>query len=273
MQGLQGAPVRLLQPFEGRRAALLHGTDPVRVPHRRQQVVPHLLAQEGQVVLALHLVAHHPQGDVVVLGVLLVLAVDGDALAGRLGHQEGHVEAGEHPGRERVAARRHVDDDILVPPVHQVVQVELHRADLGVVAGDAEIGLVERAGGHQAHRAVVQADGPGAGGVHRVVLGDPQQARPPARRRRLDHGLRGGDPRIGAAQVLLDRRKVRTHGRQRRGLRLLQAERGAEMLVDVRVHGDHGQADGGQVTDEQRGQRGLATAALADECDLHVHLA
>ena len=48
------------------------------------------------------------------------------------------------------------------------------------------------------------------------------------------------------------------------------AERGAQVLVDVRVDGQHGGAAGGQVAAEQRGRGGLAAAALADERDAHA---
>ena len=68
------------------------------------------------------------------------------------------VEAGEQAGGEGVGAGGHVDDDVLAGPVDQVVEVELDRAELGVVAGHAEIVLVERAGDHQAYAVHVRAD-------------------------------------------------------------------------------------------------------------------
>ncbi|GAA5003782.1 hypothetical protein GCM10025734_41450 [Kitasatospora paranensis] len=56
------------------------------------------------------------------------------------------------------------------------------------------------------------------------------------------------------------------------GLVVGQSQGGAQVLVDVRVDGDHRLAGGGQMADEQCGQRGLAAAALADEGDLHLGL-
>ncbi|GAA0676420.1 hypothetical protein GCM10010193_31910 [Kitasatospora atroaurantiaca] len=43
-------------------------------------------------------------------------------------------------------------------------------------------------------------------------------------------------------------------------------------MVDIGVDGDDGASGGGQMADEQGGQRGLAAAALADEGDLHLRL-
>jgi hypothetical protein len=48
------------------------------------------------------------------------------------------------------------------------------------------------------------------------------------------------------------------------------SESRAQVLVDVGVDGEDGHARGGEVADEERGQRGLAAAALPDESDLHV---
>ena len=105
--GLQRAPVVLLQ----RPRSAAGGPSPWRAPSpsgrpSTSRSSPDLRAQEVDVVLALHLVADDLQRDAEVPGVLLVLAVDGDALAGRLGDQERHVEAGEHAGGEGVASPR-----------------------------------------------------------------------------------------------------------------------------------------------------------------------
>jgi hypothetical protein len=63
---------------------------------------------------------------------------------------------------------------------------------------------------------------------------------------------------------------VVAHGGQLRGCGLVEAEGDAEGLVDVGVDGEHWQPGFGQVPGEQRRERGLAAAALADERDLHV---
>ena len=52
---------------------------------------------------------------------------------------------------------------------------------------------------------------------------------------------------------------------------VVQAERGPEVLVDVGVHGDDGRSGGREVAHEERGQGGLAAAALPDESNFHVH--
>src|SRR5690606_11444640 len=147
------------------RPALLQGPDPVRVPYRHQQVVPDLRAQEVEIVRALHLVADDLQDDLEVAGVLLVLAIDGDPLPGRLDHEEREVEAGEHAGGEGVGAGGHVDHDVLVGAVDQVVQAQLHRSGLGVVAGDPQVGVGEGAGDHQTDGSTVEFHRTGAGGV------------------------------------------------------------------------------------------------------------
>ncbi len=264
--------VGLLQFRETGRTALLHRPHPVRVPDGHKEIVTHLVAQEPEVVRPLDLVADDFERDAEVTGVVQVLAVHRDALAGGLGHQERHVEAGEHAGGERVGARRHVDHDVLVRAVDEVVEAQLHRSDLGVVAGDAEVRLGERAGRHQPDLPVVEPHRPGTGVVDRVVLTDTQQPRALSGRCRLDHLLGGGDPRIGAAQVLLDERQVCAHRGQPPGLLLVEPERGAQVLVDVGVHRDDMGLLGGEVTDEERGQRRLAATALSHESDLHVHL-
>lgn len=262
-----------LQEVEPGRAALLHGAHPVRVPDRHEQVVTDLGAEEVDVVLSLHLVADDLQLDAVVAGVLLVLAVDGDPLPGRLGDEERHVEAGEHAGGEGVRARRHVDHDVLVGAVHQVVQAQLHRSGLGVVAGDPQVGVREGAGDHQTDGAAVEFHRAGAGVVDRVVLLDPKQPGALTGRGRLDHRPGGGDAGVGTAQVVLDQGQVRAQRGQRGGVRLLQAEGGPQVLVDVGVDGDHRCAARREVTDEQGGEGGLAAAALPDESNFHVHQA
>jgi hypothetical protein len=81
-------------------------------------------------------------------GVLRVLSEYPHTAPCRLAHQHRQVEAGEQTRRKRVGARGHVDHDVLAGPVDQVVEVELHRAGLRVVAGYPDVGLVELAG-HQ----------------------------------------------------------------------------------------------------------------------------
>lgn len=271
LQRLEGQPVGGLQQFEGGRAALLHRPDPVRLPDGDQQVLTGLVLEELDVLRALHLVADDLEGDPEVPRVLLVLAVDGDALAGRFGHQEGHVEAGEHAGGEGVRAGRHVDDDVLVRAVREVVEAELDRADLGVVAGHPEVGLGERPRGHQPHGLPVEQHGACAGFVDGVVLVDPQQPGAGAGRSGLDHRVGGRDARVGAPQVVLDEGQVRAQRGQRGRLVLAEPERRAQVLVDVGVHRDDTGFIGGEVADEKGGQRGLAAAALPHESDLHVH--
>lgn len=158
--------------------------------------------------------------------------------------------------------RCHVDDDIVVGAVDEMVEAELDRADLGVVAGHAQIRLGERPGGHQPDLPVVEPDRAGARVVDRVVLADPQQPGALAGRSRLDHRLAGGDTGIAAAQILLDQRQVRSHGGQRGGFLVVEAERGPEVLVDVGVHRDDMGFIGCEVADEERGQRRLAAAAF-----------
>ncbi len=277
VHGLEREEVLLLELPERTGAAALHGAHPRRVAEGDEEVLTDLRPEELQVLRALHLVPDDAQPHVEVARVVAVLAVDGHALAGRFGDEEGHVEAGEHAGGEGVAAGRHVDDDIGVPPVHQVVQAELHRAGLGVVAGDPEVALGEGAGGEQPHPALRLAVG-GGDQVHvtgaRVEDGvgalQPQQPRAATGRCRLDHGGGGGDARVGAPQVVLDQRQVRSQRWQRGRCLLVEAECGTQVLVDVRVHGGDRHALRGEGADEERGERGLATAALADESDLHV---
>ncbi len=250
---------------------LLHGTHPVRVPDRLQEVVPDFGAEEVEVVLALHLVADDLQDNPEVLGVLLVLAIDGDSLPGRFGDEERDVEAGEQAGREGVRARGHVDDDILARAVDEMVQAQLHRARLGVVAGHSQIGFGERAGDHQTDGAAVEFHGPRAGVVHRIGFLDPQQPRARAGRGCLDHRVGAGDARVRAAQVLLDQLHPLAHRGHRGGLRLVEAECGAQVLIDVGVDGQDRRSGCREVADEQGGQRGLAAAALPDESNFHVH--
>jgi hypothetical protein len=118
-----------------------------------QQVGAELLAQEGDVAVGPHLVADGREVDVVAAGVALVLAPDRGRLAGRLDHQEGAVEAGEQAGGEAVGPCGHVDDHVLAGTVDQVVEQQLDRAGLGVVAGHAEVVGAEGSGGEQPHPA------------------------------------------------------------------------------------------------------------------------
>jgi hypothetical protein len=130
---------------------------------------------------------------------------------------------------------------------------------------DTEVALVEGAGDHQRDT----ADLADVRAVHLVVAEQPQQTRTPAGRRRLDHGLTGDDPRVGAAQVVLD---LTGAGAERRGaerLVLVEAERVCQMLVDVPVDRHERGAAPGEMAGEERGQRGLAAAALAYERDTH----
>ncbi len=128
-----------LELAEGPRPPLLRRAHERRQPDPGQQVLADLRAQEAEVVVAGHLVADHADAYSVLLRVVPVLAVDGDAAPGGLGNQEGHVELGEHAGGERVRAGGLVDHDILALAVEQVVEQQLDRADLGVVAGQAEV--------------------------------------------------------------------------------------------------------------------------------------
>ncbi len=105
--------------------------------------------------------------------------------------------------------------------------------------------------------------------IDRVPLVQPEQPRAGAWWGGLDHGGDRGDPRVGSAQVLLDPVDLAAH-RGESGRRLLvQAERRAEVLVDVGIDRKDGQALADQVAAEQRRERGLAAASLADECKLH----
>jgi hypothetical protein len=128
-----------------------------------------------------------------------------------------------------------------------------------VVAGHAQVVLIEGAGGEE------QGTARGVRGevVDRVGAAVSQQAGAAAGRCCLDHGGGRADPRVGAAQVLLDLRQVRAHRR-----RLAGAERLGQVLVDVGVDGDDRQPLCGQVPYEQRRQGRLAAAALARERDL-----
>jgi hypothetical protein len=103
-----------------------------------------------------------------------------------------------------------------------------------VITGHAQVVLGERAGGHQPDAARVTAQAP----VQRVVSADAQQPGSTAGRRGLHHRGRGRDPRIGAAQVLLDLVQVLAEGGQGRGLLVGQAESGPQVLVDIGIDGD-----------------------------------
>src|ERR1022692_15416 len=145
----EGGAGMVAEVGEAERAALFHGAPGWLVAEAGQQRLARVLAQERAVTVALDLVADDGHGDVVAGGVALPLPVDADALAGRLGDQEGEVEAGEHAGGERLGACGAVDYHVLARPVGEVVEVQLGRAGLGVVAGHAEVLAGERAGGHQ----------------------------------------------------------------------------------------------------------------------------
>ena len=67
-----------------------------------------------------------------------------------------------------------------------------------------------------------------------------------------DHKKRVMDSRVGATD------------------RLVESERGPKVLVDVGVDRDDRRSRGREVTDEERGQGGLATAALPNESNFHV---
>jgi hypothetical protein len=134
-----------------------------------------------------------------------------------------------------------------------------------VIAGDTEVVGLERPGCHQPDTGHVT----GHLTVQRIVAEQPEQPRSATGRGGLDH--RGGrrDPRIAAAQVFLNLGEPGAEGWQRRCLRFVQAERDTQVLVDVRVDGDHRRARLGQVPGEQRRQRGFPAAALTHERDLH----
>ena len=263
-RGLQGGkpgPGADSEVAQAERAALLHR------PHRRlvtepgEQVAAGVLAQERHVQLALHLVAGDREGHVEPGGVVPPLPVHPHPLAGRLGDQDGQVEPGEHARGERLRARGAVHHHVLPGAVDEMVQVQLDRAGLRVIAGHPEVGVAEPAGGHQprpARRTDRQT-------MHRVVAAQPQQPRSPARRGGLHHRRGRGDPRVIPAQIFLDLRQMLPH-RRRDGS---GTERLGEMLVDVRVDRHHRQALAGQVPHEQRRQRRLAAATLAHERDLH----
>ena len=118
-----------------RSAASTHAERPIQV----EQVVADVLAQELHVGLVVDLVADHAHPHAEVAGVADVLPVDADAAQGRLADQERQVEPGEQAGGERVGAGGHVHHDVLARPVDEVVEQQLDRADLGVVAGHAEV--------------------------------------------------------------------------------------------------------------------------------------
>jgi hypothetical protein len=134
-------------------AALLHGPHRGLVPEPGDEVIARVLAEERYVLVGLHLISRQHHGDVVASGVSLPLPVHAEALAGGLGDQDGQVEASEQPGRERVSPGSAVHHHILAGTVNEVVEVQLDRAGLGVVAGHAEVVLTERTGGQQSRPA------------------------------------------------------------------------------------------------------------------------
>src|SRR6266566_1492546 len=85
----------------------------------------------------------------------------------------GHIELGEHVRRERVGAGGHVHHHVLARLVDEMVEQQLDRAHLGVVAGRAQVGLLERSRRHEANA----LEPPLEMRADRVVLGQPEQAR------------------------------------------------------------------------------------------------
>lgn len=53
------------------------------------------------------------------------------------------------PEAKASAAGGHVNDDVLAGTVDEVIEVQLNRAELGVVAGPSEVILVKGAGDHE----------------------------------------------------------------------------------------------------------------------------
>lgn len=72
------------------------------------------------------------------------------ALAGGFGDKEGEIKPCEHAGRERFGTCGAIHYDVLAGRVDQVIQVQLDGAGLGVIAGNADVVIGERAGRHQA---------------------------------------------------------------------------------------------------------------------------
>jgi hypothetical protein len=256
--------VSRLQVFDGEPAALLHGA------HRRgqrqavEQIVADLAAQKRDIGRAGDLVADHGQRQAEAGGIGAILAHDRDRLEGGFAEDERPVEPREQAGCEGVGAGGHVHHHVLAGAVDQVVEQQFDDPGLGVEAGDTEVALGEGAGGEQAHAAGVEAETR----PDRIVCGQGQETRSRARRGGLDHDVRRQDARIVAAQIVLDLAGMRAE--RRRGDAVVKAERAAEVLVDVGVNRQDRTAERGEVAAEQRRQRGLAAAALADEGDLHV---
>jgi len=121
------------------------------VPDAREEVIAHVRAQERHILGRLDLVAHDRDVDPVVTGVVGVLPVDGHAFPCRLDHQEHNVEPREQTAGERVRPCGHVHDDVLPGPVDEVVEVQLDRSGLAVIAGHPEVILVELPRGHERH--------------------------------------------------------------------------------------------------------------------------
>ena len=208
-RGPRGCPVRARRSGRAPRSAARTQGDGAR--HGEQRVAD--LAPGSPVVGVGDLVAEHAQRDAVTRGVADVLPVDPDAAAGRLADQEGQVEAGEQAGGEGVGARGHVDHDVLARAVEEVVEQQLDRADLGVVAGHAEVVLGRT-------RPVTRKRTPSAARGEPAQTGRPRQVaqpRSPPRRGGLDHRGGRGDARVVAAQVLLELGQVGAQRARRRG--------------------------------------------------------
>jgi hypothetical protein len=202
------------------------------------------------------------------MGVLSELLVHPDPAPSRLAHQHDHVEPGEQARGERVRTRRHIDHYVLGRPVDEMVEVQLHRPGLRVVAGHTNVVLGELTSHHQtrpAHR-------PREPAVQLIIGVITQQPRPATRRRGFDHRGRRGDSRVVCPQVILQPVQIRSECRDRRQGTIIEPQGLAEVLIDVSINGENRKALIDQVPREQRGQCRLTTAALADEGDTHPTL-
>ena len=224
-----------------------------------------MLTQECYVVLVVDLVADHRDRHVIVLGVADVLLVDAHRAQGRFAHQEGMVKAGEHAGGESLGTGHHVDYDELVAAVHEVVEQQLDCANLRVVAGNAEVVVIEPAGGGEADAVVLGEERV----EDRVRLPHREQARARAGRGGLEHELGGRDERVGSAQVVLDVAQVLTEDGAYRGGFGVDSECGGQVPVDISIDRHHGMAERGRTPGKQRGHCGLSATALANECEFH----
>lgn len=251
---------------DGVDVAAFGGFDVSGAPAPADEGVADMFAEERNVVCVVDLIADDGDVDVVVLGIADVLLVDADAAQRWFAHQEGVVEAGEHAGGEGLGPGDHVDHDEFVGRVHEVVKQQLDRADLRVVAGDAEVILHEAAGGGEADALVLGEECV----EHRIRLPHREQARARAGRRGLEHELGGRDERVGPAQVVLDVTEVLTEDGSHGGGFGVEAERGRQVLVDVGVDRHDRVAERCGAPGEQRRHCGFATAAFADECEFHA---